>query len=647
METLNQNIVGICLSRVQDGMHAELVRVICESAARQNLRVQMFNAYSDLSQRDNNDFGEQSVFSLIRYELLAGLVLLSDTIQNGEVLAELCQQAQAAGVPVVSIGRELQGCYSMLYDSENAFAQMIRHVVGTHGCRRVDFIAGKQGEPVTEAQVAVYENVLQECGLHFEPFRLKYGEGEEWPVVCATNELLDDEVPEAILCADDHTAMAVCDALKKLGFRVPDDVLVIGFDGTARERYHTPQLTTSERDLRYAGELAVETILRARNEGAAFPPQSVSVPYTLQYTQSCGCQPMKDRGANAQVRVVYQQLEDRCRYENDMFTMMARMTDGHDLLESMQQLEPYLLALPADRIQVCLTGLCLQTAAVQFPDRELTEEDAGSVFVVAERTHDAYTQPMTVFSYRQQTEDLEAMFSWQNQMIFLPLHEQEVVFGYMAIAYNPNEMDYGRLFTFTMHFSHSLSTLLNRSLLLAVNAQLRQTNHELENMYIHDSMTGLYNRRGFFQELKRCSVGHMNGESWLYIASINMDSLKVINDTYGHGEGDFALKAVAEVITNCAGEKGICARFSGDEYMVAIITQSPDADGCFTYPYRLNEALEVCNQRITKNYRIVASCGTEIAVLSETLNIDDMMRNADNQMYHEKANRKSLRGSQR
>lgn len=120
------------------------------------------------------------------------------------------------------------------------------------------------------------------------------------------------------------------------------------------------------------------------------------------------------------------------------------------------------------------------------------------------------------------------------------------------------------LYGFTMMFYLEMTRLMD---------QLRESTDKLKYTATHDALTGLTNRRSFweyFDEL--CHDGkHYN------IAMGDLDSFKKINDTYGHGCGDLVLKSVADIISNCTGENEIACRWGGEEMVVVFMGERDEA----------------------------------------------------------------------
>ncbi len=120
------------------------------------------------------------------------------------------------------------------------------------------------------------------------------------------------------------------------------------------------------------------------------------------------------------------------------------------------------------------------------------------------------------------------------------------------------------LYGFTMMFYLEMNKLLDR---------LRKSTDKLQYTATHDALTGLTNRRSFWEYFDAiCNDGkHYN------IAMGDLDSFKRINDTYGHGCGDLVLKSVADVINSNTEENEIACRWGGEEMVVVFMGERPEA----------------------------------------------------------------------
>ena len=122
--------------------------------------------------------------------------------------------------------------------------------------------------------------------------------------------------------------------------------------------------------------------------------------------------------------------------------------------------------------------------------------------------------------------------------------------------------------------------------------------------------------------------------STLMLISADLDRLKYINDTFGHNEGDSAIITVANALVSSSLHSKLCARFGGDEFCTAIFTYSSDPEQVYEeFKVRFLEALVEYNRNSGKKYKVRASIGCAYAKVNENLNLEELIDEADEQMY--------------
>ena len=151
--------------------------------------------------------------------------------------------------------------------------------------------------------------------------------------------------------------------------------------------------------------------------------------------------------------------------------------------------------------------------------------------------------------------------------------------------------------------------------------------NELREMSLRDELTGLYNRRGFtylgnhlISQAKRTasSVTMMYGD---------MNRLKVINDTYGHAEGDFAIAKTAELMKNSIRDQDIIARIGGDEFtIIAIDMNERDCRGIVD---RIDQTFREFNEKQLRPYALSIAVGYTHEADPTSLSIGVLLENAD------------------
>lgn len=166
----------------------------------------------------------------------------------------------------------------------------------------------------------------------------------------------------------------------------------------------------------------------------------------------------------------------------------------------------------------------------------------------------------------------------------------------------------------------------------------------LEQLTVRDELTGLLNRRGFFQIASREMKLAKRRRSDLLLFYMDLNEFKEINDLYGHVEGDRALRDVADIIGNVfretdllariADEQELVARLGGDEFVILAIDAKPGSEDLLSQ--RVIDALEVFNDTNGRPYRLTMSIGSARATQEHPRTLDQLIVEADEAMYRAK-----------
>jgi diguanylate cyclase (GGDEF)-like protein len=171
------------------------------------------------------------------------------------------------------------------------------------------------------------------------------------------------------------------------------------------------------------------------------------------------------------------------------------------------------------------------------------------------------------------------------------------------------------------------------------NVELEKANERLRNLSLTDELTGLNNRRGFailatglFKFARR--AGHQ-----LCMLYIDMDSLKSINNTFGHAEGDTALNHFSRILTETFRDSDVIARLGGDEF--AILTIDTSQNNIDVIHSRLQSNVDSYNLVSVRGYSLSFSLGVMQVDLSSTFTVDALLSQADKAMYEHKNAKKA------
>ncbi len=149
-----------------------------------------------------------------------------------------------------------------------------------------------------------------------------------------------------------------------------------------------------------------------------------------------------------------------------------------------------------------------------------------------------------------------------------------------------------------------------------------------------DPLTGLNNRRRFDAYSMRV-WRNLKGSSMLYIIMLDIDRFKLINDTYGHAEGDCALIRAADTLKrSIGGKKGFLARIGGDEF--AIILENEDEEAVRALVARIHSLMEQENEAAGRTYKLHFSIGFAGVSGEDKSDFNGLFAKADADMYEQK-----------
>ncbi|MBR3666297.1 MAG: GGDEF domain-containing protein, partial [Ruminococcus sp.] len=159
---------------------------------------------------------------------------------------------------------------------------------------------------------------------------------------------------------------------------------------------------------------------------------------------------------------------------------------------------------------------------------------------------------------------------------------------------------------------------------------------------IRDTLTGIYNRKGYNRLSEGIFKKARDEGKTLFVMVADLDQLKMINDNFGHMEGDNAITVAANALQTSCQLNEVCARIGGDEYAIV---------GCGDYSdEHISEHMEAVrsyfdryNSSSGKKYEVGLSLGYFLGVPDKDSELDKYFTIADEMMYRDKVRRKKLR----
>ncbi len=555
---------------------------------------------------------------------LACLIIFGEMIKSKEVIDRLVEIGHKKDIPVITFQHPVKGCINADFEYDSAFEKIVRHVVEEHGAKRLDMFGGFRNNPFSEARIEIFKRVLDEHGIDPSSANIYYGDFWQAPAFNVMDDLLAKgyDLPDAIICANDSMAIGVIDALDKYGKKVPDDVIVTGFDGIWQGQFNDPVLTTCELDYKKIPE---EILLRIRewNERKNLKDDTFLIPYKSLFMQSCGCKKRSEFPWSKTVDVLAEENQDSFRHMLEMGRFVSRMTSSDNLDEA------------ADNLQ---NSIWMWRSQYYFVGVVEPDECCHSIFHGRENK---YTFAEKFYRMTRPMPDYDIILAPDsniNVLLFKQIRSNTESFGYVINGYDNVSMRSEQRFEEFGNFINAAVNAVNN------NRKLISASRANEMLSEQDFLTGLYNRRGFFSVLKKLLNTSANAGRNLSLFSIDMDRLKGINDTYGHENGDIAIQTLARAILKYVRDNGIAARYGGDEFAFAIIGDKALEGDIKKIRKEIEQNAANDPAMTDKPFEVGASLGISEREINSDIDIEDMIHEADAKMYADKMSRKKLRG---
>ncbi len=163
---------------------------------------------------------------------------------------------------------------------------------------------------------------------------------------------------------------------------------------------------------------------------------------------------------------------------------------------------------------------------------------------------------------------------------------------------------------------------------------VRRANRLLSAESVSDQLTGIYNRRGFISEsekqLRKYNGVHCSGA----VIYADLDCLKVINDTFGHREGDFAIRKASDILVGSLRDTDVIGRVGGDEFVALVM--DIDSNQIDDIRERVRRTACEFNRLSDKPYNVGISMGVYMFDTFSGESIDQLMSGADRDLYSRK-----------
>ena len=578
----------------------------------------------------NEQIEEKRIYNLPELEDFDGAIIFSDSMNFIELVCDIRDRANKAGIPIVNIGSQVDGMPYVGTSDLESMTDLAEHLVGEHQVKDIEFIAAPKDAECSNLRIEAVRSVFARYSIPFDEKCIHYGDWSVRDAMEITKRIIRDRrdnLPDAILCANDLLVISSCFKLQKAIIKVPEEVIVTGYDNLEDGQVFIPSLCTVGQDYPLLGEIAFEKLMKLINGEKV---SDTVLNGELIKNGSCGC--FNSNAVLLRERVCKSAFYDKVisrefSWSNNWFS--NAILDGESNGKLKENTTAYLKR--TTMFENGTTYILLdQNAKLYFAGEEYTTctegySDTLDVFAAVEQRQiincDTINRREYIPGYKKQ-DGVTKMY------IFFPAHFVDWVFGYIVVEDWLVGIETGKLNIFVNNFNQTVEKLKQ-------NISLEHLNEKLTDLYTKDSLTGIYNRFGFNNEGKRIFDESKHKKKHMVLMFIDVNRMKLINDYYGHLQGDIAIKVVAEVIKKCISKNWLPIRFGGDEFLV--VGQCDKEEDIIESKERIVSGVKIAGKKMNLPFYLSVSCGYLYFCPEDEGTLDSYIKQVDESMYEIKA----------
>lgn len=627
--------IAVFMCAITNPNQRKLFDGMIEAAKETDCNLYDFGNYLSNYENMKSIQGAYHVLTLPDLSEFDGVILAANTIHYPPVMEYILKQIAEKKVPTVSIDNEISGMSTVGISSYEAEFEIVEHFIEEHGCRDIYYISGALQHREGKKRYQAYCDALAKHGIEYDEDKVHFGifdltSGRQG----AEAFLAKGECPKAVICGNDDMALGAMEIFKERGYRIPEDVRIAGFDNSELGVMHDPPLTSVNKNQHEVGYKAVKEVLRLIDGGEPSVQRALCFPIIR---KTCGC----TRGEFLGVDVIKEKyVNDRIQTQGiadtmrNMFLEHAAMNHPDELIESMKN---YLLRIGMESFYLCLCEMDKLFAKAKDNlsgtlDIDQINTDYTEEIVIPLAYEKGEHRSYKPFPKGKVLPDECKEESGGNYFIVLPLNCERLCYGYCVVKNHKFPFDSALFHAWTMAIGISLENIRKRML-------LKDTVVTLNGVWAFDMLTRLYNRAGFFHYSKNVMQEMKEKDKEIFLLFMDMDGLKIANDTLGHEIGDWMIREMAEVIKQNLKDGQMAMRYGGDEFV--IFGCADDKEDLEKLPERLRETMRIRSKINDNLFELKASMGVVTYFAREVKSLDALIEEADKEMYAEKRARKA------
>lgn len=593
-----------------------------------NIDIHVFVAYDFTENSGFPNFTGFSIFNIIPYEEFDGIVILADQIHNPRTLEKERLRLIKAGKTAVVVNFRMEGTTSIRSDDYSAAYEMTEHLIKTHGYRDFGYADSKTVSEARSEQFKAFKTCLQdnEISLNDDNILTLPSDTYSASYTYLSKYLKEgNKLPEVLVCSNDDIALGVYKAAEENGISIPQQLKVIGYDDKYFAKHLNPPLTTVKNNVALIGSETAKRSLYHSKETKVLKAKNVPI-----YRCSCGC------GQNTGA--------ERSPAENFYLNSLTQNRTTSEFTAQMEKIEE-VFTEAADVFSLLTNLESLFNKSHSFEGDNFCiflKSDWSSVLINSEENlpqNLSYgTQVQSITSISNGKKGLKEIIPTSSlipsQMetdgnhlfLYFPIFNHSYVHGYLVTKDNPGILNNNYAYTWTRTVGTNIERFRKKNM-------YKQMSQQFLKLSTRDALSGMLNRVGLDKLAKPFYAQNRKNGIPTILFFIDINSMKTINDKFGHLHGDLAVKTVAQSIMQVVPKTWMCIRYGGDEFLVVGNTKGYNNED---YCSQITDTLSKKTSTMKLPYNLTCSVGTMTFPADTELALEEAVEQVDALMYEKK-----------
>lgn len=592
-----------------------------------NIDIFLFLSFAAFSQSEARNKGEDAIFDLSDYSDFDGVILFANMLNSEATPKRLAQKIVEKKICGVSVGIPYEGLSFVGINNYKGMYDMVDHLVKEHHIKNPAFFAGAKEHPDSQERLAATKEALNLNGIELKSENICY---TNWEYLTGRDYAIEfcqrPDPPDAFICANDHNAIAVCIGLNSMGYSVPDDFIVTGFDKISYAETFFPSITTVYQDYEKIGYIAAWQLIE-KLEGTSHSDHIV-VSSTFIKNESCGCKKASeaeekrhhfciDSYMKEMDNIIFQAQEAEMttsifdcstydQFKNNIF-------DYYSVNSSFKGDEFYFIIDENTRKNLIQSSLPIKK---KFSDKMhcLVARKNGKASVPGE-----FPRTELIPGYTKDSKPVVYTFS--------SMHFDDNLFGYVVTSDSIENIQDRTLNMYMIQMNYNIEQYRK-------NCRLDEMNRTLLDISNTDQLTGLNNRFGMKHNALPVFETSIKKHVPCTVIFIDINRMKYINDNFGHLQGDLAIRTVASELLSCIPKDWVGIRYGGDEFIAVGICDKEESVKKIIKKIHSNLEKRVAAMKLT--YPLTVSIGYILSDPFSDFTLIDYVNKADSIMYENK-----------